>query len=324
MSARVLLFGLRQGEFASTLAASIAAAGSLEVIEQGDVLLSREPFSSNFTNQDTIVARFVHRPPHAQHEPTLVAFFQREEWANLIYGLAHTLGPDLFYNEPGKARIANSKPAQLEVARSVGLKTPRTLITNNTKKARQFVTDLGKPSIVKPVDCSVAPNPAKVNDSLLLYTREIEAGELDAENEGEPGSPAIFQERVDKDRELRVVVHGQEAIAVAIDSQRHPNSSLDWRRRLGDDSMYAYEEIDSGLVARLAAYLSCFGLHSGVFDLAINRDGHPIFFECNPNGQWYDMDKALGGKMMDLTARSIAAYATARKDRARIILPLAL
>jgi len=87
--------------------------------------------------------------------------------------------------------------------------------------------------------------------------------------------------------------------------------------------MYSYETISDDLTSRLADYLRRFGLHSGVFDLAIRRDGLPVFFECNPNGQWYDTDKALGGRIMDLTAQHISAHAADRRAGARTLLRLA-
>jgi glutathione synthase/RimK-type ligase-like ATP-grasp enzyme len=317
LEGRIFLFGIRRGEFADDLRSAIHHCDpKIEVIEQNELTLSASVFSANFTDRDTIISRFVHRPPHGQHEAALVDFFEREEWANLVYGLAHTCGAGIFYNDPSRARIANSKQAQLAVAKAVGLKTPKTLITNNRKHAHDFIVNLAAPAVVKPIDCSVAPNPGKPDDTLLLFTREVSAGELaEANTELRSGSPAIFQERIEKLRELRVIMHGHEAVGIAIASQQHESSRLDWRRRQADVSMFSYEELSVAVMERLAAYLETFGLHSGVFDLAINTTNEVVFFECNPNGQWHTLDKPLGGRAMELTARSCTTFARARGDR---------
>lgn len=308
MASRIILLGFSNPDFSQAVAQALLAAGGTNVVQQADLRLTAPSFEENFTADDLFVARFNHRPPHATTPAVLQKFFEREEWSNAIYGLCHTLGEERFYNAPMKVRIATSKPAQLREARRLGLRTPETLITNCRDSAADFVAKLQGPAVVKPIDCSAAPNPNNPNDTLLLFTREITPNQIAAMSESDfAGSPIIFQERVAKRHELRVVVCGGEAVSIVVDSQKHESSAIDWRRRQADQSMYSYGELDPSLVQKLSSYLAAFHLQSGVFDLAVTPDGEVVFFECNANGQWQWLDESLGGRVMRLFADSIVA-----------------
>jgi len=306
MAPRIILLGFSNLDFSQALSRALLAAGATHVVQQADLRLRAPTFEENFTRGDLFVTRFNHRPPHATMPTVLQRFFEREEWSNAIYGLCHTLGEDRFYNPPMKVRIASSKPAQLRQARQLGLRTPETLITNCRDSAADFVAGLQRPAVMKPIDCSAAPNPSNPNDTLLLFTREIAPEQIAAMSEADfAGSPIIFQERVAKRHELRVVVCGEKAVSVVVDSQKHESSAVDWRRRQADGSMYSYGELDPSLVRKLSSYLAAFQLQSGVFDLAVTPEGEVVFFECNVNGQWQWLDEPLGGRVMRLFADSI-------------------
>lgn len=100
--------------------------------------------------------------------------------------------------------------------------------------------------------------------------------------------PHLFQARVDKVADLRVVVVGRQVFAVRIDSDL-----LDWR---ADYNALSYSVVDlpDALVKALLGYLDRLGLASGSFDLAIDREGDFHWLELNPNGQWGWLEKETG------------------------------
>nr|BFD89539.1 hypothetical protein KitaXyl93_08990 [Kitasatospora sp. Xyl93] len=101
-------------------------------------------------------------------------------------------------------------------------------------------------------------------------------------------APHLFQELVDKVADLRVLVVGSRVFAVRIDSDL-----LDWRK---DYSALSYSVVDlpDRLEAALLAYLGRFGLVSGSFDLAIDRQGDAHWLELNPTGQWGWLEEETG------------------------------
>jgi hypothetical protein len=139
----------------------------------------------------------------------------------------------------------------------------------------------------------------------VLFTREIGADSIGDSPGHEATSPVILQERIDKAFELRAVAYGEEVRFIKIDSQRDERTRLDFRRRLSDASLYSMMEDDWALAERCIAYCRALGLDSGVFDFAVSPDNQPIFFECNPNGQWGGMNEAAGGDIDRVAARYI-------------------
>lgn len=104
-------------------------------------------------------------------------------------------------------------------------------------------------------------------------------------------SHPISSRRVDKVADLRVLIVGRRVFAVRIDSEL-----LDWRK---DYSGLAYDVVDlpDRLAMALSAHLEHYGLASGSFDLALDRDGEAHWLELNPNGQWAWLEEETGLEM---------------------------
>jgi hypothetical protein len=100
--------------------------------------------------------------------------------------------------------------------------------------------------------------------------------------------PHLFQARVDKVADLRVVVVGSQVFTVRIDS-----GLLDWRT---DYSALTYTPVSlpADVERALLAHLRHFGLVSGSFDLCVTRDGGLRWLELNPNGQWGWIEEETG------------------------------
>lgn len=272
-----------------------------------ELVLDRTPIAANFAPHATFVWRLKNRPPHTNTPRLLRAYFVEQEWRNALLGLSVDF-PGRCINDPICSLRASAKPLQLEVARRVGLTTPRTLITNDRTALRAFVADGGE-VIMKPLDTTFTGNPAAPGDTLFMGPRPLRSVDLDdVSDEQVRTTPVIAQARIEKRHELRVVVYGDQACFVKIDSQRHAGSALDWRRRQGDTSMFSVIEPDRSLTSMLTRYLSALGLHTGVFDLAMTADGEVVFFECNTEGEWMAIDRAVHGAISRVVATALAAF----------------
>ncbi|CAL2063431.1 ATP-grasp ribosomal peptide maturase [Streptomyces murinus] len=204
--------------------------------------------------------------------------------AQVRYGLGGTLyaldGP-LWINHPLRNNAADYKPAQLAVARRLGLTVPPTLVTNDPDEARSFTAAhhrvIFKTLRWTPYQRDGVP--------VTGWADPVTAAEID---ESVRTTPHLFQAVVDKVADLRVLVVGRAVFAVRIES-----GMLDWRR---DYSALTYTVVDlPGRVEKaLLACLAHFGLGSGSFDLAVGRDGDLWWLELNPNGQWGWLEEATG------------------------------
>ena len=272
----------------------------IEVSLFRDVDFAAESFFENFGARDLFLLRSLGPTSYKSDPETITANFMAAELWNLAQGLEAAFPREQFVNPPAATLLACSKPIQLRKAAEVGLNVPETIVTASTRRARDFIEAAAARSrrcIIKPIDTTVAQNPEDPADTLLLFTKEIRANELDEAYDGTFGAPVIIQTMVEKQHELRAVVFAGQAIAIRIDSQRHPDARHDWRWRQADRTILSYTDKLDEITPSLQAYLDSVGLDSGVFDIAVDRSGTPVFLECNPGGQWGGMDAALGGRI---------------------------
>lgn len=101
-------------------------------------------------------------------------------------------------------------------------------------------------------------------------------------------APHLFQARVDKVADVRVLLVGRHTFAVRIDSDL-----LDWRKDYGALT-YTVEHLPDRVDKALHAYLDQLDLVSGSFDLAVDRAGDYWWLELNPDGQWGWLETETG------------------------------
>lgn len=196
-------------------------------------------------------------------------------------GVLHALDGPLWVNHPARNAEADYKPHQLALAQRLGLAVPPTLITNDPAEAREFVA--AHPKVIYKTLRLTSYQRDGVG--LAPWAEPVTADEID---DRVRVAPHLFQVCIDKACDVRVLIVGRQVFAVRIESDL-----LDWRR---DYSALTYSVVTlpAPLEAALLAFLDTFGLTSGSFDLAVDRDGAPWFLELNPNGQWGWLEECTG------------------------------
>jgi glutathione synthase/RimK-type ligase-like ATP-grasp enzyme len=191
------------------------------------------------------------------------------------------------------------------------------MITNDKRSLLEFIESMGGEVIIKPVDTSITCNPLRPTEHLFVMARTVSLEEARRYTEDQLKEvPVLVQQYIRKSREYRIIAFRDEAVFVRIDSQRHAASSVDWRRRQNDLSMFSVDEPDRGLQQRLASYLRQMGLQTGVFDFAIQSDDEAYFLECNPGGQWGWLDGVADGRISALAASSVLDFHLEQSERA--------
>ncbi|MFJ5225406.1 ATP-grasp ribosomal peptide maturase [Streptomyces sp. NPDC088400] len=207
--------------------------------------------------------------------------------AQVRYGLGGTLyalDSPLWVNHPLRNAAADYKPAQLALAQRLGLTVPPTLVTNDPGEAREFITVHGQ-VIYK----TLRWTPYERNGIPVTgWADPVTAAEID---DSVRVTPHLFQARVDKVADVRVLVVGRRTFTVRIDS-----GLLDWRKDYSALS-YAVVDLPDHMDKALLAYLGHFGLVSGSFDLSVDQAGDYWWLELNPNGQWGWLEEKTGLKM---------------------------
>jgi hypothetical protein len=182
-------------------------------------------------------------------------------------------------NHPHNHVRANSKAAQLMVAREVGFDIPRTLISNEPDLVRDFIERSHSEVVYKAHSQSLNLERGKALYTGVVTSRETEQLDLIRI------SPGVFQDYVAKSFELRVTAVGPRLFCGRIESQSSPDTKVDWRRRPFDIERKPFD-LPSGIAAKIHEFMRRFGLLYGALDFIVTPDDRYVFLEVNPAGQY--------------------------------------
>lgn len=207
--------------------------------------------------------------------------FAESETGQAVGGLLDAL-PCVWVNNRAADEAAHRKPLQWAVAQEVGLRLPRTLVTNRPEAARKFIEEVGLGrTIFKAFLASL---------DAWRETRLVEQGDLD-KLDAVRFAPVIFQEYVEG-VDLRIAAVGDRMFAAEIDA-RATSYPFDMRMVIGEATMQGVtlpRKVQSALL-KLQRKL---GLTYGAIDMRRTPDGEYIFFEVNPAGQWHFVEQRTG------------------------------
>ena len=186
-------------------------------------------------------------------------------------------------NAFGAHIAASNKILQLRVAKELGLNVPRTLFSNDSAAAVEFV---GVPSVAKPI---VRERPSHLGE--LHATQRVSAADIAVHG---PVEPFFLQQHVDKVAEVRVHVLGQKVVAVLLKPRSKWPQRVDWnfdRHTFACSNYTLPPNIESGCLA-LADRL---GLVFCIIDFVVGKDGDLTFLELNQMGQFLWLDDLMPG-----------------------------
>lgn len=215
-------------------------------------------------------------------------------------GVQHVLSAiraQRWVNDPDTNRRASVKTLQLRVAAEVGMCTPPTLITNDPAQVRDFYDRTGGRVVTKLL---AALSKSMGAPDVKMYTQRLEAADLDA-LDALRHAPMIFQELVEKERELRVVhVDGK----VFAGSVRAPGMT-DWRAASPRDVAWEADELPEEEAEKVRALMRRLGLVYGALDVIRTPEGEHVFLEVNPMGEWGMLEVFVGMPIADALAGAL-------------------
>jgi MvdD family ATP-grasp ribosomal peptide maturase len=199
-------------------------------------------------------------------------------------------------------RKAENKQLQLQVARELGIDTPRTLTTNNPQTVREFMQECTQ--VVTKMLSAFAVYDEQGQEK-VVFTNTVTPEDLKDLN-GLRYCPMTFQEKVPKALELRAIIVGKEIFTAAVDSQALELARDDWRKKgialLKDWQPHQLPKDIEDKLLRLMAY---FKLNYGAIDIILTPDGHHVFLEVNPVGEFFWLEKYSGLPISDAIAKML-------------------
>jgi hypothetical protein len=245
------------------------------------------------------------RPQPFSLDPSLsphLAEFTYAECYEAVAGLWAAL--DLVWvNPPSQDEAAHHKPYQLSVAGKVGLRTPRTVITNDPDVARRFVAANGPGNTVYKTFLA--------SEQHWRETRILQPGELPLLEQVRL-APVIFQRYVPATADVRVTVVGDRMFPVAVTTP--PGGyGVDYRIDM-DAACFRPTTLSAGVEKRLRALMSALGLVYGAIDLRRTPSGEDVFLEVNPAGEWRFVEDRTGLPITEAVAQLLADLDRGRED----------
>ena len=205
--------------------------------------------------------------------------FARRESRTALLG-AWGMIPGLWVNDPMAIAKANLKFHQMQEARRLGLRTPKTLVTNDPADAERFYEELGGRMVFKTLSQGMW-RAARGNPHVAPVTPD-QLGRLKTLL---PGCPAMFQQHIEKTLELRATVIGRRVFTAAIHSQESEATRHDWRGNV-HKVRHTVFELPADVERKLLGMMDAFGLHYAAADFILSPEGEFWFLDFNPQGQF--------------------------------------
>lgn len=247
--------------------------------------------------------------PPAMHEgDRIVAKRQCDAFINEVIAAIDLTSAAFYVNNPKQQALAWCKSLQLDAASKSGLMIPDTLITNDPKEIRSFLSLYQENVILKLLRPANWRKPTS-GDLYGVYTSRLTTAQLPNDRTLRL-CPYILQPYLDKAFEVRVSCLGSKLIAVAIRSQDDSRAAVDWRAGQHHVSMEAHVLPDS-VASQCRALMVLLGLEYGALDFIVDLKGNYVFLEVNEQGQFLWMEDRAGVPILDAFANFLIAGSTA-------------
>ena len=221
--------------------------------------------------------------------PSQVQAFAENEAVKGFGGILRSL--DCFWMSHQDAiRKAEFKPRQLKHAAKLGIKIPRTLITNNPNAVHRFYHECNGKMIYK----TLHGGNIQVNDQEYdaIFTSLVRPEHLGHLEKRIPLTANLFQEKIEKAFEVRITVVGNHLFAAAIHS--HAEAAQTDFRASYSDLTYTIYPLPPKIATFCLDLTRSFDLAYGAIDVAVTPDGEYVFFEINASGQYQWIEHSTG------------------------------
>ncbi len=246
-------------------------------------------YDNTVIDNDSIVAAWFRHPYIFGYNPIDKAkkLTIEDEVNSLQSFVWDSLSEDLWLNAPDNISRAQNKTSQLVVAQGIGFNVPETLITNQWSGIKKMAES-------REVIMKMSKGLLYENDEVKgLYTTPLDINMIDKLSEATSPFPGIYQPNINKAREWRITVVGDNVFDASIYTT--DDAKDDWRKHQYNDKKVEFKnEIFPGDEKdKCIKYLGKYGLKFGAFDFIENKEGMITFLECNPNGQFKWLEDKL-------------------------------
>ncbi|UGU14858.1 ATP-grasp ribosomal peptide maturase [Sinomicrobium kalidii] len=200
--------------------------------------------------------------------------------------------------------VSRNKLGQLQTASQNGLHIPQSLFTNNPEKARTFFSEVCRGNMIAKLHGSLSRSMR--GDAPFFPTTAITKSDLE-QLDTLPLCPMIFQERVPRAYELRVIYVDGTFFTGKIDPGASHRGKTDWRIATDLQTEWEPYKLPATICKALTRTMHHLGLFFGAIDIIRHEDGRYIFLEVNPQGEWGMLQRDLEFPIGETIAEKLIA-----------------
>ena len=219
------------------------------------------------------------------------------EFTAALEGFLALIPEGRWINHPARNVLAGHKLEQVRRAAALGFKVPRTLITQDAKRLREFWELCGGDVIIKPLSTGYIERATPSEDS-LIYTNRLRRSDL-MRTTVIRRCPTLFQERIAKSADIRITVVDRNLQAIELTATDEGELRLDIRRNNMVDVKHRATTLPVAVVNQIHRLLAAYGLRFAAIDMIRDVRSNHVFLEVNPNGQWAWLDMAGASNSRD-------------------------
>lgn len=238
--------------------------------------------------------------------------FAETELLETMRSFWRVIPEELWLNHPKKLWIAANKVEQLIAAQRIGFRIPDTLISSSPNRIRRFFSKHNGKLVAKAVKHGFM----RSDDAVLLAGTQILPDDFLDQLESFAQVPMTFQERLEIDIDVRVVVVGDKIFPASIKAKQN-SEVTDWRISdiVGDEVLYERISLPDQVEKNCLKITRNFHLNYSSIDLVRDRQGNYIFLELNPNGQWGWIEQNLGYPIRDAIMKKLMEIGKTTKTK---------
>ncbi len=206
--------------------------------------------------------------------------------------IEHILKDRYWLNQPSTSKT--NKLFNLEIAKNIGFQIPKSIITNNTSEINNHKDYITKPIVdgtfFKGKDFGLSTMTQQVNlNKNLIHI-----------------SPSLFQEKIIKKYELRIIFIEKIIFAIAIFSQNNTKTQIDYRHY--DKEKPNRQQLillDNECQNKVNDLMNTLNLNFGSIDLIKTHSNNYVFLEVNPVGQFLGISQQLNLNIDKVIAQTL-------------------
>ncbi|NHN27926.1 ATP-grasp ribosomal peptide maturase [Flavobacterium jejuense] len=208
--------------------------------------------------------------------------------------------------------IGANKVEQLRLAQKAGLIIPESVFTNNSEVVKHFFYNVCNKQVIAKLHGSLSRS-MEGNTPFFPTTLVLEE-HLQQLSDSLEYCPMIFQRKIEKQYELRVIYVDETFFVGKINATLSETGKIDWRATKEGNIGWDVYELPKDVCSSITKMMKSMGLLFGAIDVIRQKDGQYVFLEVNPQGEWGMLQRDLGYPIGETIAEKLVERRNKRKN----------